>query len=380
MILICEPVCVNFEHGEVNFSLLKILQLVYNEEMCFIGDPSHINFIKKLDESNHKNIKYYEKVNPLNNGKIYKRLYNQYFYFKFIFNFANDNKYKYLYFSATTIPGIMIIKYFSFINPRIKIYIIGHAIFENLQLSNNKFIKSYIHYVVRYLHPKNLTYLLYGKNNHLKLYKYYYNLKNSIFSFDLPYIFKQTISNTNLNNNVVNIGSLGIARKDKGSDKFFSFAQDIKVNYKLSNINFIQIGKVIDLPYLNYEKYINFPSPNSSISYQSYLDLNYSIHYSIFFYKEDSYNLTVSASFYDSISFQKPIISIKNKFFESYFNRFGDIGYLVESYEELVKLMHELNNQFDIDRYNLQKNNIKNAINTLSINSVSEYLKEQKFK
>lgn len=376
MILICEPVCYNYEHGEVNFSLLQLINLTYDEEIIFIGDSSHIEFIKNLQSNDLKKVTFIYKNNPLIKGNKLNRVLSNFFYFKSIFLFAKNNKINRIFFSAVTIPGIINIKIFSFFNQKCKINIIGHAIFEKLKLKNYKQSSNYIHYIVKYFHPKNLIYIFYGKGNHLKLLKNYKHLKNNIFSFDLPYIFKNNNLNVKIDNKI-SIGSLGIARIDKGSLNFFHFAKEIKQIHKLTNIEFIQIGKVIDLPYLDFQNFIDFPSPNDSIAYENYLDYNQKINFSIYFYEYNAYSLTVSASFYDSIAFGKPVIAITNPFFDSYFKRFGDIGYLVNNYEELIFLLKNLNNQFDMDRYKIQVNNILNAAKYLSINNVSEYLKTQ---
>ena len=75
----------------------------------------------------------------------------------------------------------------------------------------------------------------------------------------------------------------------------------------------------------------------------------------LFFYNSETYRLTASGTIFDAISRKKPIIALRNDYFEYIFNKFGSIGYLVDSIEEMATLIQhihsnkEIQQEFDFD-------------------------------
>ena len=70
-------------------------------------------------------------------------------------------------------------------------------------------------------------------------------------------------------------------------------------------------------------------------------------HFILMFYGQE-YDLKTSGVFFDAINFLKPIIALRCNLTEYYFNKFGDIGYLFETLEDMKKRSSEISTSFNV--------------------------------
>ena len=84
------------------------------------------------------------------------------------------------------------------------------------------------------------------------------------------------------------------------------------------------------------------------------------IDYALFTYKLNSYKYTASGALIDAINFEKPIIALSNDYVKSYFDIYGNIGYLCNSYEELKNKIITITKNFPKEEYEIQVKNIQN--------------------
>ena len=99
--------------------------------------------------------------------------------------------------------------------------------------------------------------------------------------------------------------------------------------------------------------------------------------YSIYTYSLNSYKLIASGAFLDAINFEKPMIAIKNDYMNYYFEKYGNLGYLCDSYEELKDRIIYLINNFPAKEYLEQVKNIQQIKKNESINKISMILKNE---
>ena len=373
MIVFIEPECKKFEHADVNSSLLLLFNQLYkNESFVFLGEKSHLTIINETILKYDLSINFTEFNLPLKNGNFILRFISNFKFINKVIKFSKINNAKSLIFSSITIPGILVLKLFCLFNPDLNISCVGHTILETIFI--NKRI-NYLKIILNNLILKNFILIIYGHNNDKEIIKHVPNIKKNVISIDLPYIFEYIPKNI-LDNNKITIGSLGIARIDKGAIQLFKIAQAVKKLQLCDNIKFVQIGQVFDIDYKKYTNSIDFPSPEAPINREEFINIGQKIHYSIFCYDNSWYRLIVSASFYDTILLEKPIIAFDTQFFRNYFERFGDIGYLVKNENEMINLIYKINDHFDLDRYSHQCINIRNAKKILSIESIAHSLKK----
>jgi len=77
--------------------------------------------------------------------------------------------------------------------------------------------------------------------------------------------------------------------------------------------------------------------------------------YVVFLYPPGSYTLTASGALLDALSLGKPVIALRNPYFEHCFSLLGDIGYLCGSVDELRDLMIGLVRVPPVDRHARQQ-------------------------
>ncbi|SFA42246.1 Glycosyltransferase involved in cell wall bisynthesis [Pedobacter suwonensis] len=195
--------------------------------------------------------------------------------------------------------------------------------------------------------------------------------------FPNDHSFKDSLT---LPRDVLKIGHVGSAGVRKNVHLFYELAVKLKVEIEggtlqLSNVGVLEtsiepflspliidfVNQTIDKP-LSREKY------NEKIS---------DLHYAIFFYGKDDFILRSSAAFFDAIFYEKPLIVLKNTFFEDVFKREGEIGYLCENLEEMAILINQLLTQqrYHEEKYVLMVENIRKYKSKLTIDIISSDLK-----
>jgi hypothetical protein len=377
MIILVEPQCRGFEHAEVNTALLKTYQTAFpNDDIWFLGEIVHINYVKQISyEQKCAGINFKEVSIPILENSKLKRLKSEWKFVKNVFSFSKKIKCKNILFASITNPGLFCIKFFTLLNKEIKVIVIPHTILESITHEISfypKFSIPWFRFNLLILNSPNLIYLLYGEINGIELAKILPSIRHQIKAIDLPYFFNKKAQNIiHSNDNILRIGYFGVVHSGKGADKIFEIAK--QVNTKLGNQSpeFVMIGKVSDLEISNLSANILFPSPHTPLDKEDFENYANKLDYSIFCFSQKSYRLTVSASFYDAIAFIKPIIALRTPFFEYYFNKLGDIGYLCENYKEIEDLIIELNQHKISNRYKQQCKNIQEKRHLLDIENIS---------
>lgn len=176
-------------------------------------------------------------------------------------------------------------------------------------------------------------------------------------SFEQPYLFdgKNFNKKINLNSNLL-LGTVGVFNENKGGRVLLKL-MSILSHKGVNNINYSITGRIdFDLSVLN-EYNIDLPS-NSGRSMISNEERNARIDrldFILYFYSFDTYKFTASAAIFDAINRRRPIIALRNDYFDYIFKKYGPFGYLVDSVEEMASLIativkgNEIYYDFDFD-------------------------------
>lgn len=121
--------------------------------------------------------------------------------------------------------------------------------------------------------------------------------------------------------------------------------------------------KIFSLSYLSENiEHDNFETANktgSLLPFDKYNKLVTEMDALLFLYEKDSYKLTASGAILEAIWNEKPIVALHNHYFDYIFDKFGSIGCLCDSIDEIVNVINNLN-RFDLCSEALRKN-IKSA-------------------
>jgi hypothetical protein len=127
---------------------------------------------------------------------------------------------------------------------------------------------------------------------------------------------------------------------NKNSHLLYQLAEMQNYNIASNRVKFIQVGNVSPevLSYSNI--YVNILNNNEFIPFAVFEENIKQSDYFIYFFKENTlYDLCPSGTFFDAIKYRKPIISLRNPFFDYYFRRLGNIGDLCDSVEEMSTII-----------------------------------------
>jgi hypothetical protein len=204
-----------------------------------------------------------------------------------------------------------------------------------------------------------LRYVVLGPRIEERLKQYVPRVSRYVSSIDLPYFFSDDVSPEPFVDNAIRFGSYGVGSFEKGTDIFFSLAEEVqsaKTTYKptFTLIGFLLDPRLKDVPHTS----VNIPSLDVPLDQESYEKYSRSIDYALFFNRPNDYELRASGAILDAFSFLKPIIALKSPLSEYYFKKMGDIGYLCENRNAMKDTVLDILETMPTDRYRQQQENI----------------------
>jgi len=382
----------NKQHNQINACMLyMICQKYFDRNIHFFSEKQHYSNIKEILKvylPNEKKIQFH-KINPPNPFALeYTRFAKDYELFKNIFNFAYENNIKQILSLSTSVSSLICLKILSRRYPDIKIKTILHSDLERITLKNivrdfklGRFLyMSFVNLRLPMLlfNTNNLKYLVLGESIKSNLLKNLPALTKYAESIDHPYFYKPVKRDTcHISAIFPLLGSFGSIHETKGGGLLLKLLAKLNDKYK-NQTQFIICGNIqsnkINEKVKHYEFVKTLNNGSNFISADEYDKQAQLMDYCIFFYDKESYKLGASGAFWDAISYVKPIIALKNDYFEYYFKKFGNIGYLFDSYEELESKVISILSNPQQEQYNEQVQNLINARKLLNTNKIAENL------
>lgn len=162
----------------------------------------------------------------------------------------------------------------------------------------------------------------------------------SFISVDHPYLFDHKYNNVG-DSAKMNLGTVGTMNKTKGLLNFFEFAKNMNPSLK-EKVNVYAIGAIRDANLFTDTNIKLATKNNALLSREEFNKKVNELDYILFFYPSDSYIVTASGAIMDAIRFEKPIIALKNPYFEYIFKKFGVFGYLLNNIDEMILKVEDL--------------------------------------
>lgn len=237
-----------------------------------------------------------------------------------------------------------------------EIYFFLHGL-DKLEQKDKEMYK-YLKFLFKFRNNKEKhKYIVLGKNIRENLVEIFPEMKEQIFYIDHPYSFEKEYEYKNLNANF-NLGTVGITSLEKGLENTFYFIEKLEEKY-----NFKHIGKSIDKIPIKFERY--FPYRNDLLEKEKFEKEILKLDYILILYPKDSYKLTASGVYFDCIKYNKPLLGLRNEYFEYMFKKYGEIGKLFDSLEEIIVYISQDKQILDLD-YNIFHENMKNIKKVLN--------------
>ena len=136
-----------------------------------------------------------------------------------------------------------------------------------------------------------------------------------------------------IKSNCIKIGIPGAITPSRGLDALKQILSHLKNN----NICIYALSTCSEK--IKNEHFVMLNSTNELLSFEKYTAYVESMDAMLLLYDTDSYKLTASGAILEAIWNEKPIIALKNAYFDYLFHLYGDIGVLCDDLETLIKVI-----------------------------------------
>ena len=330
-------------------------------------DYSNVEFVYKETKSNFVNLKY----GSLNH--LQKILIVSWLDFIWTKKYAKEDCD--VFFNGNIFLALWLLRFFDI--GKNNIYIMCHNEMEGIDKKENTayvnkvFIDPFLRVSFRHINiPSRFHFILLSSfmEKYFKSRVSERNKKN-IFSIDHAYIrpFVDCSLADKSKSNELLVGVPAAINKDRGLNVLKEvLKKKIADSVLIQSISFIT--EKIDSPH--------FASLNETgrlLPFEEYNRFINKMDILLFLYDKGSYKLTASGAILEAIWNQKPIIALHNYYFDYIFEKFGDLGFLCDSIDELVNKINEI----ALDREILThfSENLKNAKEALLPQNVKKQLK-----
>ncbi len=335
--------------------MIKMLKKINpSREILIYGDKEHLKLIRMEIEAVYEDFDIAGVVDTKKN-KIFKEIKN-------IFKLRKHKDE--IYFLSVTPLTVIFAKIFLRKNKKIFIW---HSVLESLLEKNSFFSLNYWIKPSIMIKDKKSINIVLGQSIRDNLLKFFPQLSRDFYSIDHPYEFQSEQQIKNEISNKMKIGTIGFATERKGTPKIF----EIEEGLENENVQLEIIGDT---------QSINIPLKTNVITYggEGALDrdtfdkLIRELDFALYLYPKDMYKLFASGAIFDSILNLKPIIALKNNYFEYIFEKLGDIGYLCEDYDEIIEIIKKIENEKDNEKYSIQQKNLLIGQSKFSIENIAK--------
>lgn len=387
MIIIGEVRISGMNHVAVNVALLKMVRMIFpNKQILFYGERESISYIKKWDNQ-ILNISFinipYIKHNKLTFIFREMLMFFQIIYLHWICKKKSSNLLFLLSISPFSQYLLELFKpiFFRSINTLIILHELDWITAKRYSLHS---IHGYfINKSINTKNRKNLKYLVLGEIIKENLIRINPQIKEDDFLWiDLPYIYK-SINKKDIISECIKFASIGFADIKRNVHKIFEIALNFSNEIYLKKINFEIIGQIHPSVYKYANDMVLYSKTLNKVPQMVYEKKIREVDYALFFRTDHglentfNYSLRASGALFDAIKFEKPIIAIRNDYFEYYFKRFGNIGYLCKDINEMTEIIQFIISQRTENDYQIQIANLKKAKDELSIDNIQLNLRKQ---
>lgn len=190
-------------------------------------------------------------------------------------------------------------------------------------------------------------------------------------SIDHPYDFdRSALTIKRENGSKLHIGTVGVFNEYKGGRDLLQLLRILKEK-GIDAIDISVTGRVeFDISLLQ-EAGIDLPSSGgkSMVSVEELKERVDRLDFILYFYSSGTYRLTASGAIFDAINRKRPIIALRNDYFEYIFNKFGSLGFLVDSVDEMADIIYHISTSKE-KRVDYDFERIQNLLSTDNITKI----------
>ncbi|WP_336686226.1 hypothetical protein [Chryseobacterium bernardetii] len=333
-------------HEIFNAAFFKILEARF-ERIVYLSSESSCENLKKTLANN--NINYnsdkveFKKIRVLEGKKSHhiflRKIYASFLLFFLLLKHRNKD----IVLANLNEFGTLYINLISNLF-KINLTIVAHGELEYLiqNVPKNKPIFLYKKLLQRFFRNKisdNIKIITLGKSICKKLIEIYPKNSDAFVSMEHPYFFKN-VSVEKQSSLPVKMGIVGAVGENKGMLKFIKLSESLKDLIIGGELELYVIGRhnynTEDFPLINF-----IAKTDTIIPTDEYNEAIKRLNAILFFYDQNQYQLTASGAIFDAINNEKPVIAIKNDYF-NHICSYGQIGYLCEDADEMENIIRKI--------------------------------------
>ena len=340
------------EHELVNSCALHLWQEVFNHDTRFYGSHAHLDALQRLLPGLKVDSFSPVKILPRKDGNKFQWIKIYIHEIKTVFRIlkkAKREKVDNIVFLSLSSPTTFFVKKY------LRLSKLNTNIFYTLHGDLQWLIQDGLggsERLFRSLIQKNLSsananeyYVVYGKTIADKLLTICPQLKNHLLHLEHPFIHKP--DSHSIPPNLLTIGAFGVISKHKNSHEVIRLAEIM--HQKNAALQFKLVGKFIDdLTYdqnavavIGGEHFLSRGDYEQEIEDTAWL---------MYLYEDRNYELIASGAFLDAILYRKPIICLRNRFFQNLFSTYN-IGIMVDTLEALPDALTHLFDRSDLPEF-----------------------------
>lgn len=380
---IVDSFCSGNMHEQFNAALLLMLSSIYTETKYYSGLENRLSIQSLCKEKELKHISFSSLWILGGSGKISLILRYIFSLFYNCFFLLTSSKNDVLIFNYNNAFALASINFLNkFLGKKVLIFCHGELELLVDQTNEGGILHKLLTYFLRgfFLSPKTklssgLYFAVTGESILFNLSKILDSkMMTHFISSDHAYIFCRDTKDTFADERKLSLGWIGVFNTFKGGDNLLLIANGIDLKHS-SQIRLSITGRVYYDVNLLIEKGINLPLNNGvgMLSRDEFNKCISTLDYVLFLYPVDTYAFTASGAIMDAIDMRIPILALKNDYFNYIFNKYGNIGYLADTVDELVDIIKHL----EKDRSFLPMPNFDNIQNKLSAETIAISLKQK---
>tara|TARA_B100000700_G_scaffold319802_1_gene415751 strand:+ start:550 stop:1683 length:1134 start_codon:yes stop_codon:yes gene_type:complete len=377
MVLVCEPVCDAEQHISFNTAILTALSESGCNRILLLCSKGHWECLRRdLSISVVNKIELHE-ISLISRDDSFSGLFDAFRLFKLVCLLAKNNQVSSMIFLTTTAGMLECtnrIKY-----PQ-KIYAFMHMALSRLNMyrPRNPITRWFtLTNVFKRLRSERLNVLVLEEHIKVNLLSKFAHLESVVKCVEHPIPDKDgkvrlDKINTSEHDNKTVLGFPGNFTFDKGALDFASLANNSSLSVK-------HIFKVIGRnKEVSEEHCLNLypkPLPKAFITSEEYNTQLVQSDYLFLGHKSEVYNWTASGVYVDAIELNIPIIAKRNQLYENEFEKYGAMGFLYETVDEVCVFLTSVR-KCDYDSFKENMRKAKRSRNTSFSKSIFDMLNE----
>ena len=370
------------EHTVINRCMLDMLCNIFKgQQVVFWGSRKHFENLTKGRDI-QVNTHFVKVLAPKDGDKLHwiKKYAKEAKFILDILRNAKKQKVALLFFSSLSVFGSYAVKLLSSFFPKVPIIITLHGELEYIKLSSNAprslRLMSVALKKTLYNLPRNIKVLVLGSFIKEQLIASNILNEDQIIAIEHPYHFADALQYSE--RTIPSFGHIGIAKRSKHSELFFKLAEFFREDILAGRVSFKIVGLVWKDLDGDTNSLVEYADTRNFLSRDVFEERMKEIDYAIFLYGDDHYSLTGSGALMDALSFHKPILCLRNRYFgRLYSTAPAEPGWIFDHFEELKGKVKDIIAGQEIYSKEVMRQRFKDVKKMFSLEVVEEQLAQQ---